>query len=258
MVDVLSGGLRVIVCGSVGYGGKEEITRLQARLRLAGYVVVDQFEDADYSGISDFRDAPELCRNIVLRDLEKCREADVVVLIATRPSFGATVEALLSALRGKPVVAYCPGEVRSPWPLYVSSHVAKTVNELLMILEGLGKERAGLRTLPNLQGEHEATFTYSGFTCLCPVTGTLDRATIKVRYVPRGRLIEYESLKDYFETFKGKFMHHEEVVATILSDVVKAVEPELVEVEAVFEERSGVRARVTKVWRKNGQTSSSS
>ncbi|MEM3512331.1 MAG: hypothetical protein QXY80_06730, partial [Candidatus Jordarchaeales archaeon] len=78
MVDVLSGGLRVIVCGSVGYGGKEEITRLQARLRLAGYVVVDQFEDADYSGISDFRDAPELCRNIDLRDLDKCKEADVV------------------------------------------------------------------------------------------------------------------------------------------------------------------------------------
>lgn len=255
---MLGGRLRVIVCGSVGYGGKEEILHLQDYLRVAGYAVVDQFENADYSSISDFRDVPELCRKIVLRDLEKCRGADVVVLIATRPSFGATVEALLSALRGKPVVAYCPGEVRSPWPLYVASHTAKTVNELLVILESLGRERAGLRTLPNLQGEHEATFTYSDFTCLCPVTGTPDRATIKLKYVPRRRLIEYESLKDYFETFRGKLMHHEEVVATILSDVVKAVEPELVEVEAVFEERSGVKARITKTWRKSDQIDSSS
>ncbi len=253
----MSGGLRVIVCGSVGYGGKEEILRLQDALRMAGYEVVDQFEGADYTGIEDFRDFREMCGKIVLWDLERCREADVVVFIATRPSFGATVESFFSALKGKPVVAYCPEEVRSPWPLYISSHTVKTVDELLTVLEGLKKEHVKIRTLPNLQGEHEAIFTYSNFTCLCPVTGTPDRATIKVRYVPEERLIEYESLKEYFETFKDKPIHHEEVVATVLSDVVKAVEPKLVEVEAAFEERSGVKARVTKTWRKNDQVGSS-
>ncbi|MBS7287629.1 MAG: hypothetical protein KIH01_02480 [Candidatus Freyarchaeota archaeon] len=250
MVGLLGDELKVFVCGSVGYGGKGEILRLQEVLREAGYSVVDQFEEADYSNISDFRGDEELCRRIALMDLEKCRDADVVVLIATRPSFGATVEALLSSLRGKPVIAYCPGEVRSPWPLYIARYTARTVEELILLLESLRGKRAGLRTIPNMQGEHEATFTYGDFSCICPVTGMLDRATIKVRYSPRSRLIEYESLKDYFETFRGKPMHHEEVVATILRDIVRAAEPELVEVEAVFEERSGVKARVAKTWRK--------
>lgn len=247
----MDGGLKVFVCGSVGYGGKEEILRLQEALRSAGYHVVDQFEGADYSGVSDFRGEPELCREIVLRDIEKCREADVVVLLADRPSFGAAVEALFSALRGKPVIAYCPREARSPWPLYIAQRVVRSMDELLSALKDVEGEAASfkIRTIPNLQGGHEAEFTYSGFTCLCPVTGMPDRATIKVSYVPRGRLVEYESLKKYFEAFRDKSLHHEEVVATVLRDIVNAIEPEYVRVEAEFEERSGVKARVSKTWR---------
>ncbi|MEM1718073.1 MAG: preQ(1) synthase [Candidatus Jordarchaeales archaeon] len=252
----MSGRLKVLVCGSVGYGGKDEILRLQDVIRSAGYNVIDQFAGADYGGVDDFRDKPELCREIVTKDIERCREADVIVLIATKPSFGATVEALLSALAGKQVIAYCPEKVRSPWPLYIASAMARSPSELLSLLEELGKKRVRLRTIPNFQGEHEATFTYEGFACICPVTGTPDRAAIKIKYSPASRLIEYESLKDYFETFKERRMHHEEVVSTILSDIVNAVEPELVEVEAVFEERSGVKAVVSKKWRRGIRTRS--
>jgi len=233
--------MKVIVCGSVGYGGAEEIRRLQSLLRERGYEVLDQLK-LDYSGVEDFRDKRELWGEIVRSDLEFCDEADVIVLIAHRPSFGAMAEVVISAMKGKPVVAFCPKAVRSPWPLYFSTAIAKDEDELLRALETL-KDRK-IRTIPNVYGEHEAEFVYENFTCICPVTGRRDRGKIVIRYKPKDRLIEYESLDEYFKSFRDLRMHHEAVVDRIFSDLKKALNPKWLEVVAEFEERSGVKAKV--------------
>ncbi len=233
--------MKVLVCGSIGYGGIEEIRRLQRFLRERGYDVLDQLV-VDYSDVDDFRGKPELWDEIVKRDLEFCRKADVIVLIATNPSFGAMAEVVISAMKGKPIVAFCPKEVKSPWPLYFSTSIARNEEELLKFLESVKSIR--IRTIPNVYGRHEAEFTYSDFTCICPVTGRRDYAKIRIRYRPRNRLIEYESLDEYFKSFRDRAMHHEAVVEKIFNDLIEVLNPEWLEVVAEFEERSGVRAVV--------------
>ncbi len=233
--------MKVIVCGSVGYGGIDNIRKLQRFLKERGYDVLDQLK-LDYSEVDDFRDKPELWSKIVRNDLDFCEKADVIVLIATNPSFGAMAEVVVSAMKGKPVIAFCPKAVKSPWPLYFATAVAKSGEELLSVLESLKMRR--IRTIPNVYGEHEAEFVYENFTCICPVTGRRDYAVITIRYKPKDRLIEYESLDEYFKSFEDKAMHHEAVVDRIFNDLMEALKPEWLEVVVEFEERSGVRAKV--------------
>ncbi len=240
--------LKVFVCGSVGYGGKEEVTSLQHFLKSAGFDVIDQFENGDYADVEDFRGKHDLCRKIVLSDLQKCMKADVVVLVASRPSFGAAIESFTAATRGKPVIAYCPEKTRSPWPLHIAQYVARSKEELASLLQKIKSPspKFKIRVIPNVHSGHKAKFTYDGFTCLCPVTGKPDKAKIEVEYIPRNKLIEYESLSDYFKFFRGKPLHHEEVVSIILKDLMERVEPEYIKVTAEFKERSGVKATVSK------------
>jgi len=120
--------MKVIVCGSIGYGGKEEIIKLQELLKSRGYEVINQLE-IDYSDVEDFRDRKDLW-DVVKRDLELCSKADVIVLIVKYPSFGAMAEVVISKMKGKKVIAYCPCEVKSPWPLYFADCIARSEKEL--------------------------------------------------------------------------------------------------------------------------------
>ncbi len=233
--------MKVFVCGSIGYGGIEEIKRVQEILRKRGFEVLDQLL-YNYTHIEDFRDKRELCSEIVRRDLDFCREADVIVLIAKNPSFGAMAEVVVSSLKGKPVVVFCPERLKSPWPVYFSEVVVKSEEELIEALKSI--ESKEIRTIPNVYRDHEMVLTYENFTCICPVTGERDYAVIKIRYKPRDKLIEYESLDNYFKGFKDKAMHHEAVVEKIFNDISKAVNPKNLEVLAEFERRSGVKAIV--------------
>ena len=232
--------MKVFVCGSIGYGYKEEIKKLQDLLRKEGFEVLDQFE-FDYSDIEDFRDKRELSSEIVKRDLELCDRADVLILIAKHPSFGAMAEAVIASMKGKPVVVFCPEKLRSPWPLYFATAIAEDERELISLLRELKHE---IRTIPNVYCDHESEFVYTKFKCVCPVTGLEDRGVVKIRYKPRDRLLEYESLDRYFRSFEGKRMHHEAVACKVYRDLLNLLNPEWLEVTVEFEERSNVRAVV--------------
>ncbi len=234
--------MKVIVCGSIGYGGKEEIIKLQELLKSRGYEVINQLE-VDYSDVGDFRDRKDLW-DVVKRDLELCSKADVIVLIVKYPSFGAMAEVVISKMKGKKVIAYCPCEVKSPWPLYFSDCVARSEEELLNVLSSFKEKTIKIGVIPCVYRKHEMELVYRDFTCICPVTGRRDRATITIRYRPRDKILEYESLKQYFEEFRDRVMHHEAVVEKIYTDIEKILNPEWLEVVAEFEERSGVRAKV--------------
>ncbi|RLI80492.1 hypothetical protein DRP05_00535 [Archaeoglobales archaeon] len=52
--------------------------------------------------------------------------------------------------------------------------------------------------------------------------------------------------KGYFKGFEEKPIHHEGVVNTIFNDINNALNPKWLEVEAEFEERSNVRAKIKK------------
>lgn len=235
--------MRIIVCGPIGYGGKEKIEELQKFLRDHGFEVLDQLEEMDYSSVDDFRDKEELSRKILERDLKRVSQADVLVLVADSPSFGAAMEAFYAAMKGKKIVAYAEEKTRSPWPIAIAHEVCRTKEELLRSLK---ENEVSFRKIPNVFGDHEAEFVYENFRCICPVTGKEDRATIKIRYIPDRWIIEYESLNSYFRSFERRRLHHEAVVEEIFSTIKRDISPKELEVIGEFEERSGVRAKVRK------------
>ncbi len=82
------------------------------------------------------------------------------------------------------------------------------------------------------------------FTCLCPMTGQPDFATVKLRYVPRERCVELKSLKLYFWSFRNEGAFHEAVTNRICDDLVKLLDPLWLEVTGDFTVRGGIHTAV--------------
>jgi nucleoside 2-deoxyribosyltransferase len=127
--------LKVLVCGSIGYGGLSTMRRVQSFLGRRGFSVIDQTAAwMDYSGVADFRERRDLVERIVKRDLEAVEEADVVVAVCEAPSFGTAVEMFVAKQLGKRVVLFSRKAVRSPWPVKFSDRSATSMRDLLDVL----------------------------------------------------------------------------------------------------------------------------
>ena len=72
------------------------------------------------------------------------------------------------------------------------------------------------------------------FTCLCPLTGQPDFAHFTIQYVPKARCVELKSLKLYLWSYRNEGAFHEAVTNKILDDLVKAVKPRQMSIEADF------------------------
>jgi len=70
-----------------------------------------------------------------------------------------------------------------------------------------------LDTFPNprLSRDYHIAFECAEFTCLCPITGQPDFATILVDYVPDELCVELKSLKLYLWSFRDEGTFHEAV-----------------------------------------------
>ena len=94
------------------------------------------------------------------------------------------------------------------------------------------------------QLEYEVAMTVPEFTCLCPVTGQPDFATIRIRYVPDQHLVELKSLKLYLWSYRQEGAFHEDVTNRILNDLVEATRPRWAEVIGDFNVRGGIKTEV--------------
>ena len=103
-----------------------------------------------------------------------------------------------------------------------------------------------LQTIPNpkLERDYEIRFDCPEFTCLCPMTGQPDFATIRIAYVPDRKIVELKSLKLYLWSYRDQGAFHEAVTNTILDDLVVALDPRRVRVEGDFMVRGGIRTVV--------------
>jgi len=103
-----------------------------------------------------------------------------------------------------------------------------------------------LETFPNPKPErdYEIRMKCPEFTCVCPKTGQPDFATIRIRYVPDQTCIELKSLKLYLWSFRDQGAFHEAVTNQILDDLVAAVSPRQMTVEADFYVRGGIHTVV--------------
>ena len=83
-------------------------------------------------------------------------------------------------------------------------------------------------------------FNCPEFTSICPITGQPDFGTITIAYVPDGRLVESKSLKLYLFSFRNHGDYHEDVVNTIMRDLIGLLDPKYIEVWGKFLPRGGI------------------
>ena len=128
-----------MVCGSIGYGGVDEIRRMYSLLLEKGFEIVDHLvhKGMDYSDIRDFRDKKELSQQIVSHDLQFVEKADVIVVLTNRPSYGAAIEMYIAKNSNKTVVLLASDPVPSPWPVNFSDYLVRNEDDLIILLEAL-------------------------------------------------------------------------------------------------------------------------
>ena len=104
-----------------------------------------------------------------------------------------------------------------------------------------------LESFPNPRPErdYEIAFECPEFTCVCPMTGQPDFATIRIRYVPGERCVELKSLKLYLWSFREEGHFHEAVTNRILDDLVELLDPRSMTVIGDFAVRGGIHTVVT-------------
>ena len=82
------------------------------------------------------------------------------------------------------------------------------------------------------------------FTCLCPMTGQPDFATITIEYVPKNLCVELKALKLYMWSFREQGAFHEAVTNEMLDDIVKVISPNFMRIRAEFNVRGGIYTTV--------------
>jgi len=92
------------------------------------------------------------------------------------------------------------------------------------------------------------------FTCLCPMTGQPDFATLTLDYIADRLCVELKSLKLYIWSFRDEGAFHEAVTNRILDDLVRATQPRWMRLEAKFNVRGGICTTITAEHAKRGFT----
>src|ERR1700733_835371 len=96
-----------------------------------------------------------------------------------------------------------------------------------------------------LSRDYHIAFDCPEFTCLCPLTGQPDFATIAIDYVPDERCVELKSLKLYLWSYRDEGAFHEAVTNRICDDLVAALAPRSIRVTGSFQVRGGITTTVT-------------
>jgi nucleoside 2-deoxyribosyltransferase len=128
-----------MVCGSIGYGGINEIKNMYTFLVNHGFSIVDHIvhKGMDYSHITDFRDKPDLSSKIVKHDLKYIESSDVIIIIANGQSYGTAIEMFVAKSLGKQIILLAKDPVPTPWPVYFSDHIATSEEQLILILRNI-------------------------------------------------------------------------------------------------------------------------
>jgi 7-cyano-7-deazaguanine reductase len=93
---------------------------------------------------------------------------------------------------------------------------------------------------PRVGRRYDVRITLPEFTCKCPFSGYPDFATIDITYVPDEKVVELKALKLYINSYRDRYISHEESVNQILDDFVAACDPLEVTVKGDFTPRGNV------------------
>jgi 7-cyano-7-deazaguanine reductase len=97
---------------------------------------------------------------------------------------------------------------------------------------------------PRVGRRYDVSITLPEFTCKCPFSGYPDFATIYISYIPDERVVELKALKLYINSYRDRYISHEESANQILDDFVAACDPLEATVKADFTPRGNVHTVV--------------
>ena len=111
-----------------------------------------------------------------------------------------------------------------------------------------------LQTFPNPNPDrpYHVHIEVPEFTCLCPLTGQPDFATLVIDYLPNQKNVELKSLKMYMWSYREEGAFHEAVTNKILDDLVAATDPRYMKLTAKWYVRGGVYTTVVAEHRHSG------
>ncbi|BAU62860.1 putative GTP cyclohydrolase I [Stanieria sp. NIES-3757] len=93
---------------------------------------------------------------------------------------------------------------------------------------------------PRIGRTYEVNITLPEFTCKCPFSGYPDFATIYITYCPNEKVVELKALKLYINSYRDRYISHEEVINQILDDFVAACDPLKATIKGDFNPRGNV------------------
>jgi 7-cyano-7-deazaguanine reductase len=97
---------------------------------------------------------------------------------------------------------------------------------------------------PHPERDYEVRCETPEFTCICPVTGQPDFATVTITYVPGRAIVELKSLKLYLWSWRQEGAFHEDVTNRILDDLCAAIDPRRLTVRTDWLVRGGIHTVV--------------
>lgn len=97
---------------------------------------------------------------------------------------------------------------------------------------------------PRIGRRYNINITLPEFTCKCPFSGYPDFATIYVTYIPDKKVVELKAIKLYINSYRERYISHEESANQILDDIVAACDPLEITVKADFTPRGNVHTVV--------------
>jgi 7-cyano-7-deazaguanine reductase len=103
-----------------------------------------------------------------------------------------------------------------------------------------------IETFANPAPEHDYTIRMKipEFTCLCPLTGQPDFATLELEYVPDRLCVELKAFKLYLWSFRDRGTFHEAVTNEIVAYLAAELAPRFLRLSAHFNVRGGIHTSV--------------
>src|SRR3954470_23757532 len=83
---------------------------------------------------------------------------------------------------------------------------------------------------PHPGRDYEVRCETPEFTCICPMTGQPDFASVRIPSLPAQSIVELKSLKLYLWSYRDEGAFHEDVTNRIADDLVAAIAPRRLQV----------------------------
>ncbi len=114
---------------------------------------------------------------------------------------------------------------------------------LTLPFEGKDKiKKEFLETIEFREKPHLITYKTDEFSAVCPFSGLPDIATVIIKYIPNGKIVELKSLKYYLISYRNVGVYQEEMTSILFNHLKEVLSPKFLSVYTKYNIRGGIEA----------------